>query len=800
MAQPLDPSARSSGLRSVRTPRRRLVLDRVARWVVSAGGLAIIVAILGILVFILVEVWPLLARPRVDVARRLDVPGAQLGAVLADEHRSTVAGLTPGGRVVVVNVKDGKVLQSVDVLGALTPGPSPSSPHPVPGRGEKSKATSPDASSASSCLPSPGGGEGGAGRGAGGEGLCPRPALSSLQVQPQSDILSAATSDGRVLLLPVRFATTFSELGARGTDTTVGPPVFLAADPQGRPVRHYAAQLDEDGNATAAAELADGTLAIVRRASEKNEITGETAESVTRQEAPLPGPLTVLFLDKAQRNLYAGTPDGELLWWPLQDGAPGAVSTASAGTSPITAVSALIGDRALLVGQQDGSLSIWLQVRQSDDSFRLTRVRDFPRHSGAITALAPSPRDKCFLAADAGNRLGLYHSTSHRILWEGASPLAGSTSLFYAPKADGALVAAGSKIASLDVFNPHPEVSWRTLFGKVWYEGYDHPEYVWQSSGASDDVEPKLSLTPLLAGTLKGTIYSLLLAIPLGVYGAMYASQFMHPAYKRTLKPLIEIMASLPSVVLGFLAGLWLAPRLEKAVPALALMVIVLPLVVLLTGFAWRLLPRAFRGRFPMGTEVLLFVVVLALGIWLCLGLSKPFESLAFGGNFQSWLLATTGLPFDQRNAVVVGLAMGFAVIPIIFAIAEDAFSNVPGNLVAGSLALGADRWQTVTRVVLPTASPGIFSAIMIGFGRAIGETMIVLMATGNTPIIDWNPFNGFRTLSANIAVEIPEAPHGGTLYRMLFLAALLLFILTFLINTVAELVRQRLRERFSQL
>ena len=108
-----------------------------------------------------------------------------------------------------------------------------------------------------------------------------------------------------------------------------------------------------------------------------------------------------------------------------------------------------------------------------------------------------------------------------------------------------------------------------------------------------------------------------------------------------------------------------------------------------------------------------------------------------------------------------------------------------------------SDRWQTVTRVVLPTASPGIFSAIMIGFGRAVGETMIVLMATGNTPIIDWNPFNGFRTLSANIAVEIPEAPHGGTLYRTLFLAGLVLFLMTFFVNTLAELVRQRLRERY---
>jgi phosphate transport system permease protein len=140
---------------------------------------------------------------------------------------------------------------------------------------------------------------------------------------------------------------------------------------------------------------------------------------------------------------------------------------------------------------------------------------------------------------------------------------------------------------------------------------------------------------------------------------------------------------------------------------------------------------------------------------------------------------------------------MGFAVIPIIFTISEDAFSSVPSSLTAASLALGASRWQTATRVVLPTASPGVFSAVMIGFGRAVGETMIVLMATGNTPIMDWSMFNGFRTLSANIAVEISEAPQGGTLYRTLFLAAGLLFLMTFAVNTVAEVIRQRLRERY---
>ncbi|HXV77309.1 MAG TPA: ABC transporter permease subunit, partial [Candidatus Polarisedimenticolaceae bacterium] len=316
----------------------------------------------------------------------------------------------------------------------------------------------------------------------------------------------------------------------------------------------------------------------------------------------------------------------------------------------------------------------------------------------------------------------------------------------------------------------------------------------------SDEFEPKLSLVPLAVGTLKGTLYSLVLAIPLGVLGAMYTSQFLHHRLRRIVKPTVEIMAALPSVVLGFLAGLWLAPRVERLMPALALMLVVIPVLVVAGGVLWRRLPGAARSLLPDGSEAIVQVGIVTAAVALCLWLNHPFESVVFAGDFQQWLLDVTGVGYDQRNAVIVGLAMGFAVIPIIFSIAEDSFSNVPRTLVSGSLALGANRWQTVTRVVLPSASPGIFSAIMIGFGRAVGETMIVLMATGNTPLMDWNPFNGFRTLSANIAVEIPEAPQSGTLYRTLFLAALLLFVFTFLTNTVAELVRQRLRQRYAQL
>jgi phosphate transport system permease protein len=192
-----------------------------------------------------------------------------------------------------------------------------------------------------------------------------------------------------------------------------------------------------------------------------------------------------------------------------------------------------------------------------------------------------------------------------------------------------------------------------------------------------------------------------------------------------------------------------------------------------------------------------LIIPLVALGFFLSVQLGPQLEIWWFNGNFRQWVFNIFGEQFEQRNSIVIGFAMGFAVIPIIFTISEDALSNVPQHFVSGSLALGASRWQTATRIILPTASPGIFSAIMVGFGRAVGETMIVLMATGNTPILSFSPFNGMRTLSANIAVEIPEAPVNGTLYRVLFLAAILLFVLTFVVNTVAEVIRQRLREKY---
>jgi len=346
------------------------------------------------------------------------------------------------------------------------------------------------------------------------------------------------------------------------------------------------------------------------------------------------------------------------------------------------------------------------------------------------------------------------------------------------------------------VDSPHPEISFKSLWQKVWYEGYREPAYTWQSSSASDDFEPKMSLVPLVFGSLKGTFYGMLFALPLAILGALYTSQIMRPRYKKIIKPTIELMAAVPSVIVGFLGALWLAPIVEKNLMG----IFILPFVLFAAAIVGGKLVATFKHRNQYeGREFIWIFPTMIISVFLAMWIGDLFEGLLFNGDLKLWVFQTFETQVDQRNSIVISFALGFAVIPVIFTIAEDAMSNVPQGMVAGSLALGANLWQTVRRIVLPMASPGIFAAIMIGFGRAVGETMIVLMATGNTPIMDVSMFNGMRTLAANIAVEIPEAPVDGSLYRLLFLSALLLFLMTFIVNTLAEFVRSRLRRKYGQ-
>jgi phosphate transport system permease protein len=307
-------------------------------------------------------------------------------------------------------------------------------------------------------------------------------------------------------------------------------------------------------------------------------------------------------------------------------------------------------------------------------------------------------------------------------------------------------------------------------------------------------------LTPLVFGTLKAAFYAMLVAMPLALMGAIYTAYFMTSKMRQYVKPTIELMGALPTVILGFLAGLWLAPIIEEYLAGLFALFMLVPVTVMLFAFVWQYLPKAILQKIPEGWEAAILIPVIILGSWFAISVSVPFEAMVFHGTLRDWFKNEWGIGYDQRNALVVGIAMGFAVIPSIFSIAEDAIFSVPKHLTVGSLALGATPWQTMIKVVLLTASPGIFSAVMIGLGRAVGETMIVLMATGNTPVMDFSVFQGLRTLAANIAVEMPESEVDSTHYRVLFLAALVLFMFTFVFNTLAEIVRQRLREKYSSL
>ena len=466
----------------------------------------------------------------------------------------------------------------------------------------------------------------------------------------------------------------------------------------------------------------------------------------------------------------------------------------------VTSMALLSGSSSILIGNSAGKVSQWFEVA-TDNGRQFQNIRSFDvSETEAVTKIYTEQFRKSFYTLTPSGEMGVFYTTSEADLWRGQLT-AGKTSAFaISPRADGLVIVEGDLIKIFSVENEHPEVTWSALWEEVWYEGYPEAKFIWQSTSGSDDFEGKFSLVPISFGTMKAAMYAMMFAVPIALSAAIYTAYFMTPGMRRKVKPTIELMEALPTVILGFLAGLWLAPIIENYLPAIAMLLVMLPLSVFLTAFAWHQLPKDMKNRIPETWAPIILVPVLLVAGGSAFLLSPFFETLFFGGDVRQYITNDLDIDFDQRNSLVVGLAMGFAVIPTIFSMAEDAIFSVPKHLTSGSLALGATQWQTLAKVVLLTASPGIFSAVMMGLGRAVGETMIVLMATGNTAILDWSIFQGMRTLAANIAVEMPESEVGSSHYRILFLAAFVLFIFTFIFNTFAELIRQRLREKYSSL
>lgn len=495
-------------------------------------------------------------------------------------------------------------------------------------------------------------------------------------------------------------------------------------------------------------------------------------------------------------RIALATAAGEIAVLDLED-EPRLLARFDSGLEGLRDLVFFVGGGRLAAGDAAGRVLGFFEGRSAAGAPEWLPGPALGRHSAPVARLLASPRDRSLLSLDEGGGAELHFATTGRRLLK-ATFAAGSATTAFSPRADALLVdgPAGLGRAALD--NPHPEISWRALFGAVHYEGYGKPAAIWQSTGGSDEFEAKLGVLPLIFGTLKGTFYALLFSVPLSLMAAIYVSRFAPVRLARTVKPAIEIMAALPSVIIGFLAGLVFAPWLETHLTGILAFLLILPALLLVTLPPLLRLP-ALRAETSGAAQLAIGAALIAFALVLGLAAAPWLDAQVFGGRLIDWL-QRQGTVYDQRNSLVVGFALGFAVIPIIFTMAEDALSNVPDSLVSASLALGASRWTTVVRVVLPGAAAGVFAAIMIGLGRAIGETMIVLMATGNTPLMDISPFNGFRALSACIAVEIPEAPVGGTLYRVLFLLALLLFLFTFAINTGASWIGERLRKRHGRL
>ncbi|HIF9481210.1 TPA: ABC transporter permease subunit [Photobacterium damselae] len=459
----------------------------------------------------------------------------------------------------------------------------------------------------------------------------------------------------------------------------------------------------------------------------------------------------------------------------------------------------LSGAQSLLLVDSDNTVNQWFEVVK-DGKRTLVHAREFEFSASPIYKLIPEYFRKGFYTIQQDGTVSAYFTSEHNIIYQQKLFTALPDFVAISPRANLLLTLNGEQWKSYSVDNLHPEIGLSSLWQKVWYEGYSEPDYVWQSTSASNEFEPKLSLVPIVFGTFKAAIYALFFAIPLALGGAIYTAYFMSSKMRRVVKPTIELMEALPTVILGFLAGIWLAPIVEKHLPGIVMILVLFPLTMLLVGLLWSILPGRWRHKIPNGMHIALLMPVIALLTYGCFAISPWIEQWLFHGDVRSYVTNELGIGYDQRNALVVGIAMGFAVIPTIFSIAEDAIFSVPKHLTNGSLALGATHWQTLTKVVLLTASPGIFSAVMMGLGRAVGETMIVLMATGNTPVMDWNILQGMRTLAATIAIEMPESEVGSSHYRVLFLAAFVLFVATFVFNTIAELVRQRLREKYRSL
>ncbi len=717
----------------------------------EVGGLFVIVSVAMIFIVLAVNVWPLFQKVGVEEQQSYPVPGS--GASLhyiMDEYSEVGARITSAGEVIFFSVKDGFLWER----------------HQFPGTDTAR-------------------------------------VVSHAATRPHHRGVVLGLEDGRFVYAAVGFKSSFDGTRQSNTPVITWPlgerPLLL--DERGAALRRIAVRALDDGFVVVAM-AADGRILIGNYQIEENEFSGEIESSSQLMDIGwIESEPERLLLSYDANTLYAISGDTIDLYDLANDKRVSLIQRVRTRSAQrIESASWMAAGKSLLLGLSDGSVTQWVTVDTGHGVSELKMIRTFWGHEDKANAiaLAVEYNRRSFAMVSATGGISLHHTTSERDLWRGVGYKPALSPVF-APRGEKLLLESGGNLHLYALDNPHPEYSLRAMWDKVWYEGRSEPEHVWQSSSASADSESKFSLTPLLFGTLKASWYTMLFSIPLAILAACYSACFMAPRLRQVVKPAIEILAAIPTVILGFLAGLWLAPLIEQYLSAVFMAMVISPVLVVALAFVWKIFFSSGMHKNVAGWEPLLLLPVLLLVVSLSVWLGGVVDVAWFNGQLSHWLVEHD-ISYSQRNAMVVGIAMGVAVIPIIYSISEDAMYEVPRHLINSSLALGASRWQTMWRIVLLTASPALFSAIMIGLGRAVGETMIVVMATGNTPVMDFSIFQGFRAISANVAVEVPEAEKGSTHFRILFLATMLLFAITFVLNTVAEVVRQRLRRRYSNL
>ncbi|TMP88839.1 phosphate ABC transporter permease [Pseudoalteromonas ruthenica] len=732
------------------TDRSRLFKDKIAQFGITSGGVMVLVALLLIFFYLLYVVQPIFESAHIEERASFDVAQQDVVGLGLEEQTEIAYLLKRDGAVDFYNIQEQGFGQQMTELKTALPA---------------------DVTSFASSAPHQG-------------------------------LYAYGLSNGEAVIVKPSFMVSFPNNQRKLTPRLTYPlgEKPLEVDPQGQAIKRFAFSQSEE-KVVMVALTADKRVVFSAYVGEENFMTGEVEWVAEQTELNIDGRIDELLISPDGSRVFVRSANQIYIYNSryASDVELTQVLAANEENANIISAQLLAGANSLMLANDNGEVSQWFEVN-TDDGKAFKKIRAFETSKQkAIDIYTEFYRRTFFTAGDNGE-LGVYYTTSEAKLWQGKVADGMIKNFAIAPRSNAALILADNQVKVIEIENEHPEVTWSGLWQEVWYEGYPEPDYIWQSTSASDDFESKFSLIPISFGTLKAAMYAMLFAVPIALSAAVYTAYFMSSELRKVVKPTVEIMEALPTVILGFLAGLWLAPLIEENLPAIVALLILLPIAIISTAFAWTKLPEQIRHRIPDGAHSIILVPVVLLVGWLSFAMSGSVENWLFDGNARQFITNELGMTFDQRNSLVVGIAMGFAVIPTIFSIAEDAVFSVPRHLTQGSLALGATQWQTLVRVVLLTASPGIFSAVMMGLGRAVGETMIVLMATGNTPIMDWSIFQGMRTLAANIAVEMPESEVGSSHYRILFLAAFVLFIFTFVFNTLAEFVRQRLREKYSSL